>query len=552
MSQRSEGSGDYRLQRVRVVVGGERVPLWIARLLDDLAKSGSVEFLGVSVALGVNSGDACTDRVSLGRGIPSVAWADVRVFARSAALLRPVELGDWCDGSHSSPGRADIVLDLTGGRPSRDAWETTGGSVWWLSGVPTGLVWPGIERPEIAAAVIEGRQTISFELAAQDRKQRNAVILAKATCPTHTCSPLMTAAYMAGTALRLIVKEIERVAVDGRPHTVATERPGEPTPNGVRLPWGSPECDSRPAQWPAPAYIGRVAAWGARRIGWVRQWYLLVGDGELERPAVDPADLSPVMPPSGHFWADPFVVADGASAHVFFEDFEYKDRKGRISVLTFDGAGRYGPAHRVLEADSHLSYPFVFRHDNRLFMIPESAAAGTVDLYECVDLPLQWVFRRSLLNNVHLVDASVVEWQGLWWMFASLELPPGLRGSDILVLYVAADPVTGDWREHPASPLLVDVTGSRPAGAPFVCEGSLYRPSQDGTRGYGWGIVVNEVLSLTPAHYRERPVAMVSPDFAKRSCGFHTMNRAGGKVVMDACRWIPRLQSPWPRSQPKS
>ena len=42
----------------------------------------------------------------------------------------------------------------------------------------------------------------------------------------------------------------------------------------------------------------------------------------------------------------------------------------------------------VLKADFHLSYPFVFQHEGRVFMMPEGNSALT--LYESVNFPLEW------------------------------------------------------------------------------------------------------------------------------------------------------------------
>jgi hypothetical protein len=141
---------------------------------------------------------------------------------------------------------------------------------------------------------------------------------------------------------------------------------------------------------------------------------------------------------------------------------------------------------------------------------------------------------------VRLLDASLVEWDGLWWMFASLKKPAGLRTAELLVLYVSEDPVTGAWRPHPLSPLLADVTNARPAGAPFVFGDRLYRLAQDSSGSYGRGIALNEVLSLSPVDYSERRVATVRPDWAWGICGTHTLNRAGDMVVMDASRYVVR------------
>ena len=226
--------------------------------------------------------------------------------------------------------------------------------------------------------------------------------------------------------------------------------------------------------------------------------------------------------------------------HILFEEFLYEERRGRIAIITLDEDGRPGQARIALERDSHLSYPCAFKREGRLYMIPENAESGSLDLYECVELPDKWVRRRSLLEGVRVVDASLVEWQGLWWMFASLKAPAGLRTSVVLVLYSSEDPVNGAWQKHPLSPLLADVTNARPAGAPFVFGERLFRLAQDGSKSYGRAIAVNEVLSLTPTHFAERRVALVQPHWAKALCGTHTLNRAGRIVVMDECRYVRR------------
>jgi len=575
----AQTSGGQDQLRVSVVVSGFLVPAWIVLLLEALVDSNHTELVTVTVAAG---GEAIG--ASLGRGLAGLAWIDEHLFARGAALLKPADLRSWSkrrgvpvseDGlsARSGPARsssgsaaqvADVVVDVSGQAPSRRAHDRPGQAVWWLAGVPTRTGWPGATLPGVVTSVTRGLPTLVFELLTFVRGQSEPVVRARGVCPTHGCSPLMTAAYLAASAQQLIVEELgkaQRCAAVPAP-TTASPRKAQP---GAQPGLVESLSSERPqSSEPSPAvaascgasiglgYLTRLAAWSVRRLGWVQQWYLLVGDDASQEPVVDPACLRSIMPPKGHFWADPHLTTDKDATHVFFEDFEYEDHKGRISVLTLDAAGRPGPVRRVLETESHLSHPFVFRHDDRLFMIPESVAAETVDLYECIDVPHMWVFRRSVLTGVRLVDASLVEWQGLWWMFAGLRHPHGLRGADVLVLYMAEDPVAGDWREHPASPLMADVTGSRPGGAPFVCGGRLYRPAQDGSHDYGWGIAINEVVSLTPTHYAERRVATIAFASGTGVCGTHTLNRSGGKVVMDAWRWVRRGPSTqgriWPRA----
>ena len=52
--------------------------------------------------------------------------------------------------------------------------------------------------------------------------------------------------------------------------------------------------------------------------------------------------LRPILPPAGHFRADPHAVTAEDATHIFFEDFHYGDNKGRISVLTLGPDGQPG------------------------------------------------------------------------------------------------------------------------------------------------------------------------------------------------------------------
>ncbi len=404
--------------------------------------------------------------------------------------------------------------------------------------------------------MLRDEPTLVATLWARTGEADRPALLATIVCPTHPCSPSMTAAYLAVSVRGLVVAELERMqrtgcapaAGEAFTSVVREARPArkEESAGGIDHPnEGAPPRDSRAATGDRRTskyvrYATRALDWGARKLTMEQRWELLLGEDRTLEPWADPSKLRSILPPAGHYWADPHVLVEAGETHIFFEDFVYADGRGLISVMTLGADGLPGPPRRVIETDTHLSYPHIFRHEGRLFMVPESAEAGTVDLYECVRVPDEWVFRRSLLTGDRLVDATLLEWEGRWWMFASQMQPYGLRGADILELYTTDDPVTGEWTKHAASPILADVTGSRSAGTPFVHDGRLYRPAQDGSHGYGWGIALKEVLTLTPTSYAERRVGTIAAPDRRDVCGVHTLNRAGGTVVMDLCRWMPR------------
>ena len=53
--------------------------------------------------------------------------------------------------------------------------------------------------------------------------------------------------------------------------------------------------------------------------------------------------------------------------------------KGLISVSKYEN-GEFGKFQDVLEEKFHLSYPMIFRKDDSIYMIPETADSGKVIL----------------------------------------------------------------------------------------------------------------------------------------------------------------------------
>ena len=87
-------------------------------------------------------------------------------------------------------------------------------------------------------------------------------------------------------------------------------------------------------------------------------------------------------------------------------------RKGIISAVAFDESGPVGTPVPVLDLPHHLSYPFVFEEDGEVWMIPESCAAGTIDLYRATAFPGGWVHEARLVDGVvaERRDARAARW----------------------------------------------------------------------------------------------------------------------------------------------
>ena len=246
--------------------------------------------------------------------------------------------------------------------------------------------------------------------------------------------------------------------------------------------------------------------------------------------------LVPIIPPKDRFWADPFPVYRDGRHYLFFEEYPYATARAHISMMELGPDGRWGPVVEVLRRPYHLSYPFMFEWQGEWYMLPETGANRTVELYRATSFPHGWELDRVLLSGLHAVDATLAEIGGRWWMFVNVA-EEGAFTWDELHLYHAPSPL-GPWTPHRRNPVKSDVRNARPAGRPFQQDGVWYRPAQDCSVRYGYALVVNRIDRLDEEEYRETPVSKLLPNWLPDMMGTHTINAAGGLTVVDA--WIQR------------
>jgi len=241
-----------------------------------------------------------------------------------------------------------------------------------------------------------------------------------------------------------------------------------------------------------------------------------------------------IVPPRDRFWADPHVVHRDGTYYIFVEEFLYRQGKARISLIEMDGKGNYTQPQPVLERPYHLSYPFVFEWNGDWYMIPETSANHTVEVYKCVAFPNRWEFCLTLIENITAVDATPFFDGRKWWLFANVTEQPGASICDELFLFFADTPLSTSWTAHATNPVVSDVRSSRPAGRIFEHGGHLYRPSQNSEGEYGYGLKLNRIVTLSETEYREEEVSSIEPRWARDIRGIHTLSHAQELTVVDA------------------
>lgn len=292
---------------------------------------------------------------------------------------------------------------------------------------------------------------------------------------------------------------------------------------------------------PIAAILGTLIRRIFRKTLFVPQWFLVLGVREGDYLSSKLNGFHEIRPKSGIWWADPFLYERDGRCYIFFEDLPLRTGRGRISVIEVSESGPVSEPKVVMDLPYHLSYPFIFEWDRRLFMIPESGANRTVQLYECTDFPTRWEHRINLMEGRRTVDTTLVWHEDRWWMFTALVEEGSSSHNDEVHLFWSKELLSTDWTPHPLNPVVCDVRRARPAGRIFKMNGSMYRPSQDCSGSYGRALNVNEIIVMTEETYVEEPVSRVEPRWRRGLTGVHSLDRAGKFTVLDAMSWRRRF-----------
>lgn len=203
------------------------------------------------------------------------------------------------------------------------------------------------------------------------------------------------------------------------------------------------------------------------------------------------------------YWqADPFLFDYEGKTFLFYEHYDRIKRRGMIAYSIVEDEKHISEPHIVLQEKFHLSFPYVFKHDGQIWMMPETCEDRKIYLYKAVEFPDVWE-KQVLVDSIYSCDSI--------WLFkdqakialitSELMEPPktgtlqscyvrnlryDLSGSGLALLPERKDLYEGDY-------------GIRNAGACFYDGSVQIRPGQDCTKSrYGNGIVLFHVDNLDP------------------------------------------------------
>jgi len=531
-----------------------QVPAWIAAVLGDLQDTSAAELATLVVTRPASTAGTHPEypRPNPLRIAEFYRYLDYRVFQPSSDALSVVDLHarTSCEILEVTPVDRDRRFALTDDDARRLRQQRLDVLLVFASGVPAASVarsarhgvWYFLDherlfdrRPPMGFWEVLDRQAMTQCLLVQQASTSEPVVIHEYHGPTNLRSIRLSRNDLLWKSVPFVSRSLANLQRHGAVHRIpgVRARPQELLGPPVR---------NIGVVAPILRHVGRFLQNRHYERHHIEQWAILAkfsaAPDAIEHRFQEYRLLEPAQ---DRFWADPFPVHEAGRYFLFFEEFLYAENKGHLSVAEIGPQGLLEPPRVLLRRAAHLSYPFVFRWQDRWYLIPESQEENRIDLYQFDQFPYTVRYHSTLMSGLKAADATLFEHQGRWWMMVAVATP-GTMNFDELCLFLADSPL-GPWTEHPGNPIKSDVRGARPAGRVFVRNGRLFRPSQDSSRRYGYAMRLQEIKVLTEDAYVEEEVDAILPDWSPEVIATHTFNFAGQLTVIDAQRRRRRIAS---------
>lgn len=207
--------------------------------------------------------------------------------------------------------------------------------------------------------------------------------------------------------------------------------------------------------------------------------------------------------------ADPFLFVYRDELYLFYEEKRLYS-PGILRMMRTKDLKDWTDPVTVLQESFHLSYPFVFKTDGHVYMIPETCNAEEVRLYQADNDELTHFsqtgvllghFQKNEQITINYSDSSVLKKAGMFYLMTTLEID----NKNQLLLYIS-DNLQGPYKEHPSSPVCMSKKYGRNAGSLIQYDGKLYRVAQDCENRYGDNVHLFEIEEMTESNYEEHVV----------------------------------------------
>ena len=139
--------------------------------------------------------------------------------------------------------------------------------------------------------------------------------------------------------------------------------------------------------------------------------------------------------------ADPFLFVHKGILFLFYERKKLSS-PGEIMMTCTKDLESWSKPIVVLKENFHLSYPFVFQDNGRIYMVPESGEDGSIRLYESINDQLsEFRFIKKIIEQNEMEeiimgygDSSIYKKDGVYYLMTMLHCDKPIK---TLVLFIS-------------------------------------------------------------------------------------------------------------------
>ena len=210
--------------------------------------------------------------------------------------------------------------------------------------------------------------------------------------------------------------------------------------------------------------------------------------------------LKPVKLPKNEFWADPFLFCHNDDHYVFFENYNYKTKIGKISCGKVD-KNTLVDIVDVLDLDYHLSFPYIFEEDGEIYLMPETRENNQLELYRSIEFPSKWELVETAFEGEKVMDAYFYDdLENQRWLFVNKQVDDNAPRDCELYIYKVESKdgsLLGNLKPHNLNPVLIDSRSARNGGLIITYKNECYRPSQANMDSiYGRALNIRKIEKL--------------------------------------------------------
>lgn len=226
--------------------------------------------------------------------------------------------------------------------------------------------------------------------------------------------------------------------------------------------------------------------------------------------------------------ADPFVFDYNGNTYIFAEIYDYLKSRGTIGYAIVED-NHISKWKQIIVEDYHLSYPFIFKFKDDVYIIPESSESQSLYVYKAINFPNKWEKITILKNDVKWVDTTLINIKDNYYAFTT-DVSDYENQKTILIHFKSN-------RIDSIQEIQVDdCKTSRMGGKIFKDNDKLYKVCQDCSYTYGGGLFIKEIdfeNNLDGKTVKHILPSSISLDKKLLLDGIHTYNKNEKYEVID-------------------